>query len=230
MEGTGRRAEGDPPLEPIKLPQESAVAHTRTRMPFNLRGGPHNLPPRSSSPGVKRSASDLEEGVSIRDESQIAPLVPDSPLRVCHEVGPQQTPKAKIKTSPRSVGETTIIRPPIDDQIAQVTASSMKTPIECQKGYLITSDWLNRVRARGSTEEGPSPRLTKGASEGEIGPVDNSSLIDSSEPLSLPRCRPVVAAHQLSPLPADPLTFLQPQPAGTFATKPTNSLSPSDPA
>ena len=63
--------------------------------------------------------------------------------------------------------------PSIDDQIGKVIQLKEKSLFEGQKGYIISLKWLVRVLARSTdTRE----RYDKSATEGEIGPVDNSDL------------------------------------------------------
>lgn len=65
--------------------------------------------------------------------------------------------------------------PSIDEQVSKVTALALKPLKDKQKGYAVSVRWLNRVRARSSmrVEVG---KTDKSATEGEIGPVDNSDL------------------------------------------------------
>ncbi|KAK2814285.1 hypothetical protein FQN49_008242 [Arthroderma sp. PD_2] len=71
--------------------------------------------------------------------------------------------------------------PSIDEQVAAVMQLMQQNPTDNQKGYVISATWLNRVLARSST----IPRLDKvdkSASEGEVGPVDNSDLVLVTDP------------------------------------------------
>jgi ubiquitin carboxyl-terminal hydrolase 4/11 len=65
--------------------------------------------------------------------------------------------------------------PSIDEQVSKVTLLAQTPLRDGQKGYAVSAKWLNRVRARSSmgTE---NRKLDKAATEGEIGPVDNSDL------------------------------------------------------
>ena len=63
----------------------------------------------------------------------------------------------------------------IDDQIAQVTKMASIPMEEGQKGYVVATKWLLRVRSR-STEAQKTGKQDKAAMEGEIGPVDNSGI------------------------------------------------------
>ncbi|EXJ64486.1 hypothetical protein A1O7_00822 [Cladophialophora yegresii CBS 114405] len=63
--------------------------------------------------------------------------------------------------------------PSIDEQIAKVTDILQKELKEGQKGYLISAKWFQKVQARGSV---PVDVKDKSATEGEIGPVDNSDI------------------------------------------------------
>ncbi|KAH6668752.1 hypothetical protein B0J14DRAFT_566408 [Halenospora varia] len=78
-------------------------------------------------------------------------------------------------TAATSTGETAI--PPIDTQIKTVTTlieAARQTALEDeQKAYLISMRWLKRVQDRGSEAR----QHSKVELEGEIGPVDNSDII-----------------------------------------------------
>ncbi|KAK5457282.1 hypothetical protein LTS15_005063 [Exophiala xenobiotica] len=65
--------------------------------------------------------------------------------------------------------------PSIDEQIAKVTQLIEGEPHDGQKGYLLSRKWYQRVQARGS-RAGEAGKIDKSATEGEIGPVDNSDL------------------------------------------------------
>lgn len=64
-------------------------------------------------------------------------------------------------------------RPSIDEQIAKVQELVQAIPTDKEKGYVVSSRWLERVQARGSN---PPPGIRKSAMEGDIGPLDNSDI------------------------------------------------------
>jgi ubiquitin carboxyl-terminal hydrolase 4/11/15 len=68
----------------------------------------------------------------------------------------------------------------IDEQVAKVTELTMRPLQDKQKGYVVSYKWLNRVIARGSVRR-TGERFDKSATEGEIGPVDNSDLVLATE-------------------------------------------------
>lgn len=65
--------------------------------------------------------------------------------------------------------------PSIDEQIAQVTQLAQQELRDGQKGYVVSQKWLRKVQARGS-HAGEGGKIEKSATEGEIGPIDNSDL------------------------------------------------------
>ena len=65
--------------------------------------------------------------------------------------------------------------PSIDEQVAKVTELSLKALQDKQKGYIVSTKWLNRVLAR-SSQGVEGGLFEKSATEGPIGPVDNSDL------------------------------------------------------
>ncbi len=86
-------------------------------------------------------------------------------------------PSSVIPTAATSIAPTVASAnlPSIDEQISQVTLLTQKPLKDKQKGYAVSVRWLNRVRARGSTKV-ESGKMDKAATEGEIGPIDNSDL------------------------------------------------------
>ncbi|KAK2802058.1 CSN-associated deubiquitinating enzyme Ubp12 [Onygenales sp. PD_10] len=75
--------------------------------------------------------------------------------------------------------------PPIDEQVATVTRLLMQPLKEKQKGYVVSANWLNRVLSRSSKGPPGREKPDKTASEGEIGPVDNSDLVLVTDPSTL---------------------------------------------
>ena len=102
------------------------------------------------------------------------------------DMNPQDAEKAVYQTpqsgasSTGSAGEapTATEIPSIDDQIMQVTELAMEDSMkEGQKGYVVSSKWLNRVLSRGSRDVGKGKdNYSKDVREGVIGPVDNSGI------------------------------------------------------
>lgn len=64
--------------------------------------------------------------------------------------------------------------PSIDDQVAQVTLAMAQPLKENQKGYLLSMSWMKRVLSRSSTH---GDKADKTATEGDVGPVDNSDVV-----------------------------------------------------
>lgn len=71
--------------------------------------------------------------------------------------------------------------PSLDEQVVTVTRLMMEPPSEKAKGYVTSAAWLNRVLSR-STKGPARDKIDKSASEGEIGPVDNSDLVLVTDP------------------------------------------------
>ncbi|KAI9782348.1 MAG: CSN-associated deubiquitinating enzyme Ubp12 [Geoglossum umbratile] len=66
--------------------------------------------------------------------------------------------------------------PSIDEQIGMVTGLVQRPLQDGQKGFVISNKWLQRVLARSSNKL-KDDKVDKEATEGEIGPVDNSDLV-----------------------------------------------------
>lgn len=71
--------------------------------------------------------------------------------------------------------------PSIDEQVTAVTDLSNQLPQEKERGYVVSTNWLKRVLSR-STTGPPRDKVDKTATEGDIGPVDNSDLVLVTDP------------------------------------------------
>ncbi|QMW29025.1 hypothetical protein G4B84_004360, partial [Aspergillus flavus NRRL3357] len=154
---------------------------------------------RSSSPGVKRAAPDAEQDV----EMDLAPTGKESQSDKMDTTGTEDddsttndvsgsdnvypTPSSmSTYTAPtatrahsKAQPSTTSERPSYDDQVATVTCFMMQPLKEGQKGYVVSMAWLKRVLSRSSTH---ADKTDKTATEGEVGPVDNSDLVLVTDP------------------------------------------------
>ena len=91
-------------------------------------------------------------------------------------------------TDPSSVSETPADQemddvaeaPPIDEQVDQIMAELRAMPEDGQVGYVMASAWLNRVLARSKDKDTHGP-YDKEVLEGDIGPIDNSSILPARE-------------------------------------------------
>ncbi|KUJ19216.1 UCH-domain-containing protein [Mollisia scopiformis] len=162
-------------------------------------GGAADLPQRSSSP-LKRPASDLETDIpsSQKDDVDMIPVPSSEPTRQTEDSAEQPEPRAASvdmtqdegnddevaksemieaneNAAPAKSAETEI--PPIDVQIKTVTtiyeAAGERQPNEGDEVYLVSRRWLGRVISRGSD----SRKNSKVEPDGEIGPVDNSDIV-----------------------------------------------------
>jgi len=168
-----------------------------------INDGERPLPDRSSSPALKRPASDLE-GVPPEPSSDPAEPISHSERRgsrhkrevsvdmFAHEQDQSgktdsTTPGSegtlasensyltpRSGTTPTALSQVRGSLPAIDEQVAKVMELSLQPLKEGQKGFVVSMKWLSRVlsRASGSRKE----TFEKSATEGDIGPVDNSGL------------------------------------------------------
>ncbi|KAH8704599.1 hypothetical protein GQ44DRAFT_777964 [Phaeosphaeriaceae sp. PMI808] len=68
--------------------------------------------------------------------------------------------------------------PTLDEQVTKVMIMMQAQLHERQEGYVISEKWLERVWARTSENSGRPQEFSKEATQGPIGPVDNSGLVD----------------------------------------------------
>lgn len=158
---------------------------------------------RSSSPGVKRPASQMsgpgkdvdmdldtpennKTGSEAKDTSGAeengtnggSDNVYPSPSSMSTYTAPTTTRKDSKSQAAAAASSTQDI-PSIDDQVAQVTLAMAQPLQEKQKGFLLSMSWMKRVLSRSSTH---GDKADKAATEGEIGPVDNSDIVLVTDP------------------------------------------------
>lgn len=165
--------------------------------------GERSIPDRSSSPALKRPASDLEGEPPEPSSDPAEPMLHSERRGSRHKrelsvdmfanernqpgsissttpsvegtLGTENsylTPRSG--TTPTSLTHTRGGLPTIDEQVAKVMGLSLQPLKERQKGFVVSTKWLSRVLSRSS---GPRKEtFDKSATEGAIGPVDNSGL------------------------------------------------------
>ncbi|KAF2105941.1 hypothetical protein BDV96DRAFT_607854 [Lophiotrema nucula] len=186
---------------------ESRENSTAQEADSTARGQPEQPirpPPRSSSP-AKRPHSDLDDAGKehmdvdgpadgVRRESNTSKPAPTALRATSVEMadapsgdsasGSDTASASNQESTATSVSQPSPPRniPSLDEQVLKVLAIHKEAPTEGQDGYAISEKWLERVFAR-TTENIQRPQdFNKEATEGEIGPVDNTDLID---PLTL---------------------------------------------
>lgn len=145
---------------------------------------PQRRAPRSSSP-AKRPHSDMaDDGMDI-DSQAVAPRTKPLSGRAT-SVEMADAPNSGSSENDASNSSATSIDaaqqadlPSLDEQVTKVMLM-MQAPLkERQEGYIISEKWLERVWAR-TTENSSRPQeFSKEATQGPIGPVDNSGLVDT---------------------------------------------------
>lgn len=79
--------------------------------------------------------------------------------------------------------------PSLEEQVNKVLSLSQKQLQDRQVGYVVSQKWLERVWARTPQYAGKQREFSKSATEGDIGPVDNSDLVDRGVWCFSLRCR-----------------------------------------
>jgi ubiquitin carboxyl-terminal hydrolase 4/11/15 len=162
-------------------------------------------PPRSSSP-AKRLHSDMDGGhtepdaptSSMRRNSKQPPT--GGSLRSARATSvemadaPNNSGSSETDVSNNADSSATSIDdvdaaaqqadlPSLDEQVARVMTMMGGEPKEQQEGYIISEKWLERVWARTSENVSRPQDFSKDATQGPIGPVDNTELVDKDVPL-----------------------------------------------
>ncbi|KAL5335442.1 hypothetical protein BJX70DRAFT_401538 [Aspergillus crustosus] len=191
----------------------SIVSDTPTDMSDSEKRDDSVSPPgrdvRSASPATKRAAPEAEQDVEMNQgstEKETQPLSEnadqmdttgsdeDSPVNDGNSASDNayQTPSSMstytapvAETQDETTTEASVApdeRPSYDDQVARVTQSTMQPLQNGQKGYVVSMSWLKRVLSRSPTH---ADKIDKTATEGEVGPVDNSDLVLVTDPVNI---------------------------------------------
>ena len=109
--------------------------------------------------------------------ANVKSFLPGSSEDTCSTVSDNTMATSSTSTAATSIVPTIAPTdlPSIDEQVSRVTALAQKPLEDKQKGYAVSMRWLNRVRARSSMRS-EIGKVEKSATEGEIGPVDNTDL------------------------------------------------------
>lgn len=148
---------------------------------------PPRPPPRSSSP-AKRLHSDMDNRDQHMDLDVPAGPRATKPLpaRATSVEMADATPTGSSATSSEaaslantdSTASSLPEVPTLDQQVAKVLSLHKQPLSDRQEGYVISEKWLERVFARTSENKDRPEQFDKSATQGEIGPVDNSDLVD----------------------------------------------------
>ncbi|KAF2027936.1 cysteine proteinase, partial [Setomelanomma holmii] len=174
---------------------EASMADEAPAQPEQQRG-----PPRSSSP-AKRLHSDMADdnmdidGQSARRNSGQSSPRATKPLPAASQRSARAT-SIEMVDAPNNSGssETDLSNadssatsvdaaqqadlPSLDEQVTKVMVMMHNPLQERQEGYIISERWLERVWARTSENASRPQEFSKEATQGPIGPVDNSGLVD----------------------------------------------------
>ncbi|KAF2629310.1 UCH-domain-containing protein [Macroventuria anomochaeta] len=179
---------------------------------------------RASSP-AKRLHSDMDEAGNMdvdapatsssrRGSGQSSPR-PTKPLPAVTLQRSARATSVEMADAPNNSGspETDPANvPSLDEQVATVMAMTGSDLQEGQEGYVVSEAWLERVFARTTEGKNRPQEYSKEATQGPIGPVDNSGLVDTEAlktPLVdqsgadfIPLCKGLMLHQNLEVLPA----------------------------
>ncbi|ESZ93218.1 hypothetical protein SBOR_6374 [Sclerotinia borealis F-4128] len=180
--------------EPVESEQRGKSSRHRAIM-----GGAEDIPQRSSSP-LKRPASELETDVLLSSQKEDVDMVmvptpeEDTEITTAAPTAIRATSIDMLRDEPAVVeaivreapaaenGSISNQVPSIDVQVSTVTtvcrAENERQLSEGDKRYLVSRKWLERVTSRTSDAKAKS----KEALDEEIGPIDNSNIIQNIIP------------------------------------------------
>ena len=156
-------------LPPVNLEKDLTSQNNRHRreISVDMLASGERLPLENSKHGV-----DVALANSSHTTSNGATLTPQSAISASSFA---TSPVYRASSASSPLGSLGRNMPSIDDQITQVTKMASASMEDGQKGYIVASKWLSRVRSRG-TEAQKTGKQDKAAMDGEIGPVDNSGI------------------------------------------------------
>jgi ubiquitin carboxyl-terminal hydrolase 4/11/15 len=151
--------------------------------PAEQQPQPQRRHPRSSSP-AKRLHSDMaDEGMHVdshaaatrRNSGQTSGRA--TSIDMADAPTSTSTSTSGSPETDASAGPAADL-PSLDEQVTKVMTMMQAALHEHQEGYIISEKWLERVWARTSENSGRPHEFSKEATQGPIGPVDNSALVD----------------------------------------------------
>jgi ubiquitin carboxyl-terminal hydrolase 4/11/15 len=146
---------------------------------------------RASSP-AKRLHSDMDDAGNMdldapatsssrRGSGQSSPR-PTKPLPAAPAQRSARATSVEMADAPNDSGSPYAASPAdvpsVDEQVSTVMAMMAENLEEGQEGYVVSETWLERVFARTTEGKNRPKEYSVGATEGPIGPVDNSELVD----------------------------------------------------
>ena len=188
--------DGDVPSQPVqdsnKDPEtvNASPKHTKSLITTVEKDNIAKISTRSSSPAKRRASAMESESTGFRLE-ELSKGDQNSDLEDSNSPRSIYSPKKTTNSLPdRNIAANTLVDPPasrmedglpsLDNQVRSVMGLHAKEYEDNQRLYIISNKWLVRVLAR--TSEGrASGSYEKDALDGEIGPVDNGSIIAGSK-------------------------------------------------
>lgn len=139
----------------------------------------HKSTTRSSKKMSDKRVESGEDVSPINSQSGVSNQTNTSESSSDKMEGIEPTNTETTSSAPSNLGGVeSHLLPSIDIQIQQVMDFVQRPIAEFQKGYLVSSKWLNRVLARSNDKTYLANKtIAKDATEGEIGPIDNSDLV-----------------------------------------------------
>ncbi|EDU42662.1 ubiquitin carboxyl-terminal hydrolase 19 [Pyrenophora tritici-repentis Pt-1C-BFP] len=150
-------------------------------------------PPRASSP-AKRLHSDMDDKADVDSSTSSNPRT-SKPLPAGASQRSARAASVDMADAPGSAspegnhGDTASPSnddaqssnlPSIDEQVTRVMGMMSSSPlVDGQEGYIISERWLERVWARTSENVTRPQDFSKEATQGPVGPVDNTHLVDT---------------------------------------------------
>ncbi|OJJ47293.1 hypothetical protein ASPZODRAFT_64832, partial [Penicilliopsis zonata CBS 506.65] len=154
-------------------PRQPQNEEQKADVEMDMGSEDQSVPQRASSVDMM-GAEEEEEEEEAKESPTVVYPTPSS-------MSTYTTTSSTRRSSQSQESHATHDLPSIDDQVAHVTRFMMMPLQEKQKGYVISSAWLRRVLSRSSTH---AETGDKTATEGEIGPVDNSDLVLVTDPVT----------------------------------------------
>ncbi|KAJ4363376.1 hypothetical protein N0V83_009669 [Neocucurbitaria cava] len=130
---------------------------------------------RNSGQSSPRATKPLAAAASQRSARATSVEMADAP----NNSGSSETDASNADSSATSVDASQQADlPSLDEQVARVMTMMGGELQDRQEGYVISEKWLERVWARTSENLSRPQDFSKEATQGPIGPVDNSGLVD----------------------------------------------------
>lgn len=160
---------------PSRPPPRASSPAKRSHSDMDDKADPDAALPSSDAQPTPHASKPLPAGASQRSARAASVDMADTPNSGSSEADGDASGSSATSIDASQHADL----PTIDEQVTRVMGMMTSEPlVDRQEGYIISERWLERVWARTSENISRPQDFSKEATQGPVGPVDNSHLVD----------------------------------------------------